>query len=176
MKCANRTLGLIKRTIKSRSKDIIIKLYKALVRPKLEYCVQAWRPFLRKDIESIERVQKRASRMITECRGQSYESRLKVLGLTSLEERQTRGDLIQVFKLMKGFDNINYREFFQLADHSRTRGHRFKITKVMSRLEIRRNFFSQRVVNKWNELPLCVVEAESVNAFKNRLDKYWKNI
>ena len=71
--------------------------------------------------------------MIIECRGQSYESRLKVLGLISLEERQTRGDLIQVFKLMKGFDNINYRECFKLADHSRTRGHRFKIAKVMSR-------------------------------------------
>ena len=63
-------------------------------------------------------------------------------------------------------------EFSKLADHSRTRGHRFKITKVMSRLEIRRNFFSQRVVNKWNEFPQYVVEAESVNAFKNRLDKY----
>ena len=176
MKCANRTFGLIKRTIKSRSKDVIVKLYKALVRLKLEYCVQAWRPFLKKDISSMERVQRRATKMITECKGQNYEARLKVLGLSSVEERQTRGDLIQVFKLIKGFDNLDYREFFQLADHSRTRGHRFKITKVRSKLEIRRNFFSQRVVNKWNELPQYVVEAESLNAFKNRLDRYWESI
>jgi len=166
---------IIKRTIKSRSKDVIVKLYKALVRPKLEYCVQAWRPFLRKDIDSMERVQRRATRMITECKGQSYESRLETLDLIRIEDRQTRGDLIQVFKFIKGVDNIDYREFFQLADHSRTRGHKFKIIKVRSRLEIRRNYFSQRVVNKWNELPQYVVEAESVNTFKNRLDGYWKN-
>ena len=170
VKSANRTLGLIKRTIKSRSKDIIVKLYKALVRPKLEYCVQAWRPFLRKDIDNMERVQRRATRMITECKGQSYECRLKTLGLISLEERQTRGDLIQVFKLIKGVDNADYREYFQLANNNRTRGHRFKILKVRSRLEVRRNFFSQRVVNGWNGLPSYVVEAKSVNAFKNRLD------
>ena len=91
VKCANRTLGLIKRTIKSRSKDVIVKLYKALVRPKLEYCVQAWRPFLRKDIDSMERVQRRATRMITERKSQDYEFRLKALGLISLEQRQTRG-------------------------------------------------------------------------------------
>ena len=175
VKSANRTLGLIKRTIKNRRKDIIVKLYKALVRPKLEYCVQAWRPFLRKDLDSMERVQRRATKMITECRGLSYENRLEVLGLISIEARQTRGDLIQVFKLIKGVDNVDYREFFQLAVNSRTRGHSFKICKVRSRLEIRKNFFSQRVVNEWNELPSYVVEAESVNAFKNRLDNHWKN-
>ena len=68
MKCANRTLGSTKRTIKSCRKDITVKLYKALVRPKLEYCVQAWRSFLRKDMDSIERVQRGAIRMITECK------------------------------------------------------------------------------------------------------------
>jgi hypothetical protein len=176
VKCANRTLGLIKRTIKSRSKDVIVKLYKTLVRPKLEYCIQAWRPFLRKDIDSMERVQRRATRIIAECKGQSYESRLTTLGLISLEERQTRGDLIQVFKYIKGIDNVDYREFFQLAENSITRGHSFKIIKVRSRLEIRRNYFSQRVVNEWNKLPQYVVEAQSVNAFKSRLDSYWKNV
>ena len=110
--------------------------------------------------------------MISECKGKSYETRLKTLGLISLEERRTRGDLIQVFKLIKGFDNLDYRTFFHLSDNSKTRGHRFKITKVRSRLEIRKHFFSQRVVNEWNKLPSLVVEAESVNCFKNRLDSY----
>ena len=81
-----------------------------------------------------------------------------------------------MFKYIKGIDNVDYKEFFQLTDNSRTRGHSFKIIKVRSRLEIRRNFFSQRVVNKWNELPQYVVEAESVNTFKNRLDSYWENV
>jgi hypothetical protein len=68
---------------------------------------------------------------------------------------------------------VDYNKFFQLVDNSKTRGHKFKIMKVRSRLDIRRNFFSQRVVNSWNELPASVVEAESVNSFKNRLDKFW---
>ena len=172
VKNANRTLGLIKRTIKSRSKEVIVKLYKSLVRPKLEYCVQAWRPFLKKDIDSLERVQRRATKIIAECKNQNYETRLKTLNLTSLEDRRIRGDLIQVFKLIKGIDNVDYRTLFKLADCSRTRGHKFKIVKVRSRLEIRNNFFSVRVVNEWNKLPSLVVEAESVNCFKNRLDKY----
>ena len=166
VKNANRTLGLIKRTVKSRSKDIMVKLYKALVRPKQEYCVQSWRPFLRKDIDSMERVQRRATKLVTECKGLSYESRLKTLALISLEERRTRGDLIQVFKLIKGIDNVDYRTFFQISDGSRTRGHRFKIVKLRSRLEIRRHFFSQRVVNEWNRLPSLVVEQKLLTALK----------
>jgi hypothetical protein len=176
VKSANRILGLIKRTINSRSKEIIIKLYKALVRPKLEYCVQAWRPFLRKNIDSLERVQKRATKMVSECRGKNYESRLRSLNLISIEKRQTRGDLIQVFKLIKGFDNVDYSNFFQLTSNSRTRGHKFKICKGRSRLEIRKNFFSQRVVSEWNKLPSFVVEAESINSFKNKLDTHWKSV
>ena len=176
VKSANRNLGLIKRTVKSRSKEVIVKLYKALVRPKLEYCVQAWRPFLRKDIDSLERIQRRATKMITGCKNLSYESRLRKLNLISLEKRRTRGDLIQVFKLIKGIDKVDYTNFFQLSDDSRTRGHKFKIIKLRSRLEIRRNFFTQRIVSEWNGLPSFVVEAETVNSFKNRLDSYWKTL
>jgi len=61
---ANATLGMIKRTITSRNKDSMVRLYKALVRPKLEYCVQVWRPFLKKDIEKLESVQHRATKMM----------------------------------------------------------------------------------------------------------------
>ena len=175
VKSANMTLGLIRRTIKNKNKNVVIKLYKALVRPKLEYCIQAWRPYLRKDIDSLERVQHRATRMISECRGQDYESRLARVGLITLEDRRSRGDLIEVFKIIKGIDKVDYRNFFELASYSVTRGHRYKIIKVRPRLEIRKHFFSQRVVNSWNKLPSTVVEADTVNVFKNRLDSYWKN-
>lgn len=175
VKSANSTLGLIKRTIKNKKRAIIVKLYKALVRPKLEYCVQAWRPYLRKDIDSLEQVQHRATKMIIECRNQDYESRLVSTGLTTLEVRRDRGDLIELFKLIKGIDKVDYKKFFQLANNDRTRGHKYKIVKLRSRLEIRKHFFSQRVVNNWNSLPSYVVEAESVNSFKNRIDKYYKN-
>jgi hypothetical protein len=84
VKNANSTLGIIKRHIKTRRKDVITKLYKSLVRPKLEYCIQAWRPYLKKDINNIERVQHRATKLIQECRYKNYENRLTCAGLITL--------------------------------------------------------------------------------------------
>lgn len=172
-KSANSTLGIIRRHIQSRKKDIILRLYKTLVRPKLEYCAQAWSPYLRKDIEILERVQHRATKMIAECRSLNYMDRLNRVGLVTLEKRRTRGDLIQLFKLLKGYDSIDFKQFVNLSTHCRTRGHRFRLAKFRSKLDIRCNFFSQRVVNAWNGLPDFVVEADTVNSFKNRLDRFW---
>jgi len=123
----------------------------------------------------MERVQRRATKMITECKNLNYESRLNKVNLIHLEKRRERGDLIQVYKLIKGFDKIDYRQFFELAGNFRTRGHKLRIVKVRCRLDIRSKFFSQRVVNGWNELPANVVEAETVNSFKNRLDDHWRD-
>ena len=176
VKNANSTLGLIRRTIKSKSKRIIIPLYKTLVRPKLEYCVQAWRPHLKRDISVIERVQHRATKMINEIKALSYEERLDATGLTTLEERRTRGDLIEVFKMIKGFEKVNYQNFFNLVENDRTRGHKYKLRKSRSRLDVRKHFFSQRIVNVWNGLPAMVIEATSVNSFKNRYDSFTKSI
>lgn len=168
---ANAVLGMIKRTITCRRKDIMVRLYKALVRPKLEYCVQAWCPYQKKDIEKLENVQARATRLINDCRNLCYEKRLKYTGLTTLSERRIRGDMIEVFKILKGFTKVNFNTWFKLSDNNRTRGHRYKLEKSRSRLDIRKHFFSQRVVNAWNKLPSEVVESESINAFKNRYDR-----
>jgi len=100
---ANAIIGMIKRTIKCRRKDIMVRLYKALVRPKLEYCVQAWCPYLKKDIDKLEKVQARATRLVNGCKNLTYENRLNYTGLTTLSERRIRGDLIEVFKILKGF-------------------------------------------------------------------------
>ena len=170
---ANLTLGLIKRNIVSRDKKIITKLYKALVRPKLEYCVQAWRPFLKKDIEKLESVQRRATKLISGCRGLSYEDRLKMSGLVTLEDRRNRGDMIEVYKMLHGKNRVDYSNFVKLSKNIRTRGHSLKLEKSRSRLNIRKNFFSQRVINKWNELPEVIINASSVNNFKNLYDKHY---
>ena len=112
---ANRELGMIKRTFHNFSKEIIVKLYKCFVRPHLEYAVQAWRPHLRKDIELLEGVQRRATRMVVDIKGMGYEERLKLLGLTTLETRRIRGDLIEVYRIMKGFDDIDANKLFVRA-------------------------------------------------------------
>jgi hypothetical protein len=91
VKQANRTLGMIKRSFMYLNRQIVLLLYKSLVRPHLEYCVQAWRPHLQKDIKLLECVQRRATGLIPELKGKSYPDRLQSLKLPTLEERRLRG-------------------------------------------------------------------------------------
>ena len=120
----NQILVLIRRTIKYKGKQLIAPLYKAIVRPHLEYCIQAMMPYRKKDIDKLERIQRRATKMIPELRDLSYESRLLECGLTTLETRRLRGDPIEVFKIVNGYEDIDRNVFFKLKKDSRTRGHK----------------------------------------------------
>ena len=155
----NQILGLIRRNITYKGKKLIIPLYKAIVRPHLEYCIQAWRPYHKKDIDTLERIQRRATKMIPELRDLSYEERLKECGLTTLETRRLRGDQIEVFKILNGYENIDRNMFFSLKKDSRTRGHEVKLVKDQCRLDIRKHSFSQRTINEWNKLSTDCVTA-----------------
>ena len=110
-KTANKLVGFIGRAFENKSEKVILKLYNSLVRPHLEYCVQFWSPYYRKDIEKLERVQRKITKMIPRLRNISYEERLKELNLFSLSKRRMRGDLIEVFKIFKGFDNISAEDY-----------------------------------------------------------------
>ena len=138
----NQILGLIRRNITYKGKKLIIPLYKAIVRPHLEYCIQAWRPYRKKDIDTHKRIQRRATKMIPELRDLSYEERLKECGVTTLETRRLRGDQIEVFKILNGHENIDRNMFFSLKKDSRTRGHEVKLVKDQCRLDIRKHSFS----------------------------------
>src|SRR6266516_6936565 len=100
---ANQILGLIARTFVSRDKNIVLTLYKTLVRPHLDYCIQAWRPYLIKAITKLEKVQRKATRMVEGLKDLSYEERLKRLNLTTLETRRIRADMLEVYIFFTGW-------------------------------------------------------------------------
>ena len=150
-------------------------LYKSLVRSRLEYCVQAWQPYLVKDIELMEKVQKRMTRMLPDLKNMSYPEILKILGLTTLESRRLRDDLIEVFNVVKGFDNIDGNIFFFHRDIGVCRGHSEKLHKHTFNLDVRKfkkKSFSQRVINHWNALTQHAVDCDTVNSFKRCVDHY----
>ena len=101
--------------------------------------MQAWRPYLRKDIGLLEKVQKRATRLIINDRGLTYTERLKKLGLTTLETRRLHGYIIEVFKIFKGFDDVKVTDFFTLSSTG-LRGHELKLYKPQAHLDISQSY------------------------------------
>ena len=125
----------------------------------------------------LENVQRRATRLVHSLRDKPYEVRLAALDLTTLEERRKRGDLIQVFKIIHGIDNLKCDDFFKLHNNDRgpvTRGHEWKIKKPHTDTKRRKMFFDYRVIKMWNELPANVVEKQSISSFKAWLDRHQK--
>ena len=172
---ANRMLGLLARTVKFRKLEVMVRLYKSLVRPHLEYCAAAWSPHYCRDRELLERIQHRFSRLVPGMREVEYGVRLERLGLMTLEERRNRSDLVEVYKISRGLTAIPMESLFELDCSGRTRGHSLKLRKQRARLDVRKFCFSQRVVDRWNGLDDHVVLAGSVDSFKTRLSKYCEN-
>lgn len=168
----NQILGLINRAISCKGKRVILSLYKALVRPHLEYCIQAWRPHLVKDIEILEKVQRRATKMIEECTGRTYQERLNILRLTTLETRRERADMVEVFKILNRWEGLEENMFFERAEGGITRGHQLKLYKEGCKKDWLKFSFGHRVIDKWNKLPEYVVSCLSMNAFKTNVDKW----
>jgi len=145
-------------------------MFNGYVRPHLEYYIlQIWSPYLKKDIKCIEKVQRKATKLVKGLRWKSHEQRLEVLQITTLEKK-IRGDLMQVYRILKGFGNVDKDHFFETdsgGGHS-LRGHliKMKVLRSRPRLQLQQGFFSQRLVNAWNRIPASIVDAPSVNTFK----------
>jgi hypothetical protein len=172
-KSANKVVGMIRRNISNKGMEGMLILYKTLVRPTLDYCSPVWRPYTKKDMTKLERVQKRFTKLIDGCKGLKYEQRLNKLGITSLEERYYRADMIQVFKILNDCDDIYPVNFLEM--NSRVgRNNSCKLFKRRSRLDICKHAFTSRVVDPWNALPDAVVLSADVNAFKNNFEHYMR--
>ena len=160
-----------------KNANILVPLFKSLVRPILEYGNVVWSNGIKKYMNKIENVQRKFTKHVKGLQNLSYEERLKKLQLPSLEYRQTRGDMLQVFKIARNYYDKNSTEsIFDFNSSSRLRGHNFKINKPRINKTKFQRFFSNRVINKWNDLPCDIVNAKSLNEFKNKFDKYHKDI
>ena len=173
---AMQTLGMLKRSFKFLSRELFLFLYRTYIRPHLEYCAPSWSPYLVKDIDALERVQHRATKLVKSLSTLTCEDRLASLQLQSLYCCRQRGDLIEAFKILNDFTNIQMGTAFTLNTTQFTRGHPFKLVKSRCNLKLRRHFFTNRVVNQWHSLSSYVVCAPTVNSFKLKLDNYWNSI
>ena len=169
---ANRLAGLLVRTITNKSPDIMIPLFKSLIRPLLEYGNVVWSPYYRKHIDAIEKVQRRFTKKIYNTNNLEYQERLSLLKLPSLEFRRLRGDLIEVYKIVHDlYDPVTTSTLLTITNLNKTRGHDYKLTKNRTYTRQFQCFFTNRVTTAWNDLPSETVNAASLNIFKNQIDQ-----
>ena len=155
----------VARNVIGRSREVMLLIYKTLVRPHIEYCVQIWSPAVHRgnwaNILELEKVQRRFTRLIQDIGTLPYGERLRRLNLTTLAERRLRGDLIETYKIVNGLVNYGSNLF-----HMTRSG--FNLTSRASSNvgTLRRDFFAERVIPYWNKLPLSVKKSTNVNSFK----------
>ena len=123
---------------------MLSKLYKSQVRPCLKYFIQAGNSYLQLDSDTLEKVQRRATKMMSGLEKVPYEERLKLLNLTTLKTRRIPGDLIEVFKIFNGLDDLRIEYLFRRRplEKSQLRGHPFMLETPMARLDVGRNGFT----------------------------------
>ena len=140
-KTAIRVLGFIARNFRYKNKELILPLYKSLVRPHLEHAVQFWSPHLRRDIDKMEKIQRRATKIIPEIRNHSYRQRIQELDLTSLVQRTLRGQLIEVFKYLNRFTSASARGLFDYYLNDRTRNNGAKLIVKHFNTSVAQHFY-----------------------------------
>nr|XP_047127752.1 uncharacterized protein LOC124808609 [Hydra vulgaris] len=156
---AQRILCLIRKSFTYLNTEMVRQLYTSLVRPHLEFAAPVWSPSNKNNINDLEKIQRRATKLAPELKHLSYTERLTKLGLTTLETRRIRGDLIAFFKLTTGIDKILWYKEPNKASSQRLRGHPMKFEREFAKTTPRHNFFTNRVIPHWNALPEKVVSA-----------------
>jgi len=173
VKKANRSLGLIKKSFALLNRSTLPPLYTSLVRSHLEYANVIWGPFYKEDAKLVEKVQRRATKVVTDLKNLSYEDRLRALKLPSLQHRRRRGDMICTYNILSGKVKLDAGKIFTFATKT-MRGHQYKMQKKRMTKTTSLNVFSNRIIDDWNNLPVKIVTSPTTTSFKNTLDEYWK--
>jgi len=168
---ARRLTGMMLRTFQSRDRNVLLPVYKSLIRPVLEYATVIWSPYHKCDIKEVESVQRYFTKRIHGLGHLPYADRLSCLQLSTLENRRLYFDLLMCHKLLHGLLDCHCRDQLHLR-HSNTRGHAYTLIPCTSTLDVRFHFFSERVVNSWNSLPSDIVDVADHDRFKRVLRQY----
>ena len=178
---ANYALGKMRKTFKFFNIKLFKILYPTFIRPYLEFATPVWNVLSKESIRKLEGVQRRATKMVIELRSMEYEERLEALGLTTLEERRKRGDLIQIYKIINKIEVVDIEmgigNNHRTAGGGQTRRHGYQIEKELPGSYPMRNYsLPNRNSTTWNILPSEVVAADSANIFKSSIDKHMRSI
>ncbi len=170
---ARRMTGLVFRTFRSRHLQVMLPLFKSIVRPILEYCTVIWNPHLQKDVDEIESVQRKFTKQISGIRTLTYDCRLDMLNLPTLASRRDYFDLLECYKLVRGLVRSECSQSVAVS-HTSTRGHDYKLVPMhhTPRLNIRKQFLTERVLRLWNALPHSIVELDNYSQFKAALKRH----
>ena len=173
---ANQILGMLKRTFTRLNPMTFKVLYTSYVRPHLEYAISVWSPYFKYDIQLLEKVQERATKIVPGFQKIEYSERLKRLDLLSLEKRRRRGDLIQMYKLAKKIETLQVKNLPGLNQKDvNFRSNHLRLEREINVNSSRFNFLYNRVANDWNQLTDEIVDAKNLNAFKNMIDNKFFN-
>lgn len=146
-------------------------LYITYIRPIIEYAGPVWDARLVGDRTSLENIQRRATRMAFGYQRPCYEDRLRMMQLPRFEDRRLRGDLIITYRALRGMFGVDLSHIYDLNTNQRLRGHEYKLYRENFHHAARENFLPNRVFHSWNRLPSVVVNSDSVNSFKNNIDR-----
>jgi hypothetical protein len=167
---AHQRANLILRSFTSHNVSLLVRAYTVYVRPLLEHNTVLWSPHLKKDIEYVENVQRRFTKRLPGFKNLSYRDRLRNLNMQSLELRRIHFDLVMCYKIIFGLIDLKFDEFFELSNSIHTRGHRYKLFKKHNICSARAAFFSNRVINVWNYLPVNVIDFSSLSSFDRTIN------
>lgn len=155
----------------NRNADFLLSIYKAHIRPILDYASPLWNLEYIGDLKLLEKVQRRWTRSVDDLFEVPYHDRLRRLNLFSYQGRLLRADLIMVWKILHGKCAISPSQLFSPAEYIGTRGHPYKLFLPRSRLDIRTRFFSIRIISTWNSLSQDTVTADTLEKFKGLLHR-----
>ena len=179
IKKARSTSGIIYRNIINKKANIMVPLFKSMIRPIVEYGNVVWAPHLKKDIIAIESIQRNYTKKMKGMRNKSYEERLAILRLPSLSYRRLRGDLIEVFKIVNNvYDPVTTNTLLTRVPKTTItrKNNSFNLSKIRTNKNPYKYLFTNRVNNIWNQLPNHVVDAKNINIFKNKIDSHFRDL